>query len=269
MANIEYMQDLAEKFTNDEIPFLKDNDKFEFACEQCGQCCRNRDDILLNPLDVYHLSVAKQMSCKEILAKYGDRYIGSHSNLPVVRLKYRQEDNGQTTCYFLGRKDGKFYCRVQDYKPTVCRTYPLGKVQRFGKDESIKYFLQDLSDEKCAVMERAHNEHIQQTVVDWVGGYVKKSVSDRYSEIFNAFAQKYHKALNFKRFKKRATPEAFNLFFTMLENAMYGDFDKCLNDEDFLQKLRMNLEIVLEFAKLVDKNPMYLLELEKKARNIA
>ena len=267
MADIEYMKKLAEQFVKGEIPFLEENDKFEFACDQCGKCCRNRGDILLSPLDIYHLSIAKGMTGREILAKYGDRYIGDHSKLPVVRLKYRQEADGQTTCYFLGRKDGRFFCRVHEHKPTVCRTYPLGKMQSMKKDEVPegpvypKYFLQEEDPHgDCTGIRRAHREHITQTVVDWVGGSYKKSVSDRYSVIFNEFTQAYHKEFDYSRFEKRANPVVFNIFFGMLENAMYGDYDDCKDDEEFLQKLQFNLAMCLELVKRTNKNPRFLLD---------
>ncbi len=267
MADIEYMKMLAEKFEKGEIPFLEEKDQFEFACDQCGKCCRNRSDILLSPLDVYHLSIAKGMTCKQIIEKYGDRYVGSHSNLPVVRLKYREEPNGQTTCYFLGRKDGKFFCRVDEHKPTVCRTYPLGKMQSMKQDEVLKgpvlprYFLQDEAPHnECIGLKRAHKEHILQTVVDWVGGAYKKSVSDRYSAIFNEFTQAYHKAMNYKKFEKMANPVAFSIYFGVLENAMYADYDDCRDDESFLEKLEFNLAICVDIARRTCEDPNFMLK---------
>ena len=177
------------------------------------------------------------------------------------------EEDGQTTCYFLGRKDGKFFCRVHEHKPTVCRTYPLGKMQSMKKDEVPegpvypKYFLQEEDPHSdCTGIRRAHREHITQTVVDWVGGSYKKSVSDRYSVIFNEFTQAYHKEFDYSRFEKRANPVVFNIFFGMLENAMYGDYDDCKDDEEFLQKLQFNLAMCLELVKHTNKNPRFLLD---------
>lgn len=271
MADIEYMKKLAEKFAKGEIPFLEDKDQFEFACDQCGRCCRNRSDILLSPLDVYHLTKAKGMTGQEILAKYGDRYIGEHSKLPVVRLKYRQELDGQTTCYFLGRKDGKCFCRVHEYKPTVCRTYPLGKMQSAKKDASPeepvypKYFLQEEDPHSdCIGIKRAHREHVKQTVVDWVGGPRAKAVADRYSVIFNEFTQKYHQVFDYEKFEKNADPVSFKVFFGTLEVAMYADYAGCPNDCDFLQKLQYNLDMCIELAKQTNRNPRYVLDVMER-----
>lgn len=46
MPDVEYMKRLAERFERGEVPFLEANDKFEFACDQCGKCCRDRSDKL-------------------------------------------------------------------------------------------------------------------------------------------------------------------------------------------------------------------------------
>ena len=32
------------------------DDSFRFHCNVCGQCCKNRDDILLNPYDLYRIA---------------------------------------------------------------------------------------------------------------------------------------------------------------------------------------------------------------------
>ena len=48
-----YKEKLMKMYVKGELPVLKRNEKFNFACVQCGVCCRNRDDILLNPFDVY------------------------------------------------------------------------------------------------------------------------------------------------------------------------------------------------------------------------
>lgn len=266
MPDVEYMKRLAEKFERGEVPFLGANDTFEFACDQCGKCCRDREDILLSPLDIFHLSKATGKTGEEILEKYGDCYIGPQSNLPVVRLKYREDGNGHTTCYFLGQKDCKFYCRVHEHKPTVCRTYPLGKMQSFKKeDEKVdfkpKYFLQeDDTSGNCSGLERSRREHVQQTLVDWVGGKEKMEVADRCSEIFYSFTADYGKALKLDRIKKKAFPVVLEMFFGMLGKMIYSDFDDCQDDEQFLKKLEFNLGMALVLVKKTSENPNYILD---------
>ncbi len=52
----------------------KRNEKFNFACVQCGECCRNRDDILLNPFDVFRLCREKKMTLSDFIEKYCEFY---------------------------------------------------------------------------------------------------------------------------------------------------------------------------------------------------
>ena len=34
---------------------IGENDSFGFTCKQCGTCCMNRSDIILNPYDIYRV----------------------------------------------------------------------------------------------------------------------------------------------------------------------------------------------------------------------
>ncbi len=262
MGNMEYLKRLAEKFENDEIPFLEEEDEFEFACDQCGNCCRNRSDILLTPLDIFHLTQALGKTPKEIVLKYGDCYIGDHSRLPIVRLKFREELDGQTTCYFLGRKDGKFYCRVHDKKPGVCRTYPLGKLQAYKVDDTtkstngVKYFSQEYDPNgDCIGWHRAHREGIKQKVVDWVGGKEKKTAGDRYSEMFNEFSGKYVKIMNIKKLEKEAHPVVVEALFGIIGQLLYLNYLDCMDEEAFFVRLEENYAKVLELTETVCADP--------------
>ncbi len=262
MAEIEYMKRLAEKFERGEIPFLEEEDEFVFACDQCGQCCRNRSDILLTPLDIFHLSQALGKTPVEIVHKYGDCYVGDNSHLPVVRLKYREELDGQTTCYFLGRRDGKFICRVHEKKPGVCRTFPLGKMQAYKVDDKtqgtngVKYFAQEYDpNANCVGAHRARREGITQKVVDWVGGHEKKRVSDRYSELFNEFIEKYHKVMKLERLKRRAHPVVVEALFGLIGNLLYFNYQDCLDDDAFLVRLEENYSKILELTEKVCTDP--------------
>ena len=35
---------------------LKPGQTFRFHCTQCGDCCRNREDILLTPYDLFRIA---------------------------------------------------------------------------------------------------------------------------------------------------------------------------------------------------------------------
>ena len=267
-----YKMQLAEKFQKGEIGFLDENSEFEFACDQCGKCCRNRDDILLTPFDLYHMVRATGKPIEEIISKYGDTYIGDSSHLPIVRLRYREEPDGSTTCYFLGHKDGKAICRIHDNKPTVCRIYPLGKMVALQpKDSTVpvdlkpKYFLQQEPDEKCVGLARSHREHVKQVVVDWIGGKENMEHADRYSMLFNGFLLEYNKLLKFDDLVKR--PELANMYFKMIAIKIYYDYDFSVDDDAFLEQMKSNLDEVLWLTRIMEKSPEEILEAIKKKRD--
>ena len=64
----DYKEILVEQYEKGLVPTITREQDFCFDCVQCGECCRNREDILLNPLDVFlpvsytHLDVYKRQS---------------------------------------------------------------------------------------------------------------------------------------------------------------------------------------------------------------
>jgi Fe-S-cluster containining protein len=117
-------------------PIGKDQE-FHFHCDQCGECCKNRVDILLSPFDLCRMAKALNKPLPEVLQEYGNLYLGNTSKMPLVSLKMR-EDNGK--CPFL-MDDNR--CKIHSNKPTVCALYPLGRgASREGKKAKIFYILQ-------------------------------------------------------------------------------------------------------------------------------
>lgn len=270
MPDIEYMKRLAEKLEKGEINFLDENDEFVFSCEQCGKCCRNRGDILLSPLDLYNLVKATGKHVMEIVERYGDCYVGSSSHLPVVRLRFREEIDGSNTCYFLGKRDGKFYCRVHEHKPGVCRTYPLGKVGAFGKDgqeeatKKVQYFLQEEPDEGvCVGHDRSKRENITQRVVDWVGGAERKRISDQYSQIFNSFSVDFCKKVDPSVLEK--TPMLHGIYYAIVSSLMYSDYDFTVTPDQFLIQMQSNMEKIIRLTEIAMEHPDKIVKWSKEA----
>jgi len=98
------------------------DDTFKFKCLECGKCCRNREDLLLNSRDLFNIAKKLGISMEQALEQYCETYIGKDSKMPVVRLK---PQGAGRVCPLL-KKDGK--CSVHDSKPTVCALFPLGRV---------------------------------------------------------------------------------------------------------------------------------------------
>ena len=59
---------------------------FRFRCKQCGNCCRNREDILISPYDLFRIARHLSMTPKDVIDRYCHFYIGTGSHLPVVLL---------------------------------------------------------------------------------------------------------------------------------------------------------------------------------------
>jgi hypothetical protein len=112
------------------LNYLGPEDTFRFGCDCCGECCKNRGDILLNAYDIMRLQEYLDISFQELLFTYCELYIGNNSGLPLVRLRT------DARCPFLLHKK----CYVQDAKPAVCALFPLGRIY---DGEQVRYFLQE------------------------------------------------------------------------------------------------------------------------------
>ncbi len=114
------------------------DDTFHFGCRQCGKCCINREDILLNAKDVYNLCNALSLTPGQVMKQYCEVYIGQDSRLPIVRLK---PQGSIKRCPLL--KDRK--CSVHNLKPAVCAMYPIGRAIRIDTCEVGSKDLQTLT----------------------------------------------------------------------------------------------------------------------------
>lgn len=117
------MNKMAEMASTWKLKMLQDANKFNFKCTECGKCC-NHIDILLSPYDVYKLArwlnkTVLQLIDEEVISIHR----GNSSNMPMAMLK--QAESGP--CEFL--KDNK--CSIHEFRPKICRLYPLGAVQGF------------------------------------------------------------------------------------------------------------------------------------------
>ena len=141
---------------------LDPDEPFRFHCTMCGKCCINREDLLLNPRDMYNLAKELGMTPHEVMNTYCETYIGSDSRLPMMRLKPRGEIK---RCPLL--KDRK--CSVHNSKPTVCALFPIGRGIAGEKGnihsltvKDIRYFF---SEPGCGDDSETH------TVREWLGEF--------------------------------------------------------------------------------------------------
>lgn len=115
------------------------DDEFEFACLACGNCCRNREDLLVTPYDIFRIAKYLQMSMKEVIEKYCEVYIGDDSRLPVVRIKPKIHN---LVCPFLK----KGLCGIQEAKPLICGIYVKKRImQSNGKNPVVSWLFLHLT----------------------------------------------------------------------------------------------------------------------------
>jgi hypothetical protein len=133
------------------LPKLGMDDTLTFSCTRCGRCCRDRDDVLLTPLDLFKIANHLNMKIGEVMEQFCDCYEGQNSKIPVVRIKPKSY---QQTCPFLK----KGICQIHSVKPTICALFPLGRMTNFETDEFM-YFVQPA---KCGKAGR------ERTIRDWL-----------------------------------------------------------------------------------------------------
>ena len=102
------------------------------GCDGCSACCHGMgSSIILDPLDVYRLSINLSKPVNELLAGPLELNVADGIILPNLKMTGTKE-----ACSFLDA-DGR--CTVHAFRPGICRMFPLG---RFYENHSFQYFLQ-------------------------------------------------------------------------------------------------------------------------------
>lgn len=212
----------AEEYLN--LPKLTKKDSFEFGCNQCGECCRNRDNenaIMLTPLDVYKISKYLNITTVEFIEKYCYGYCGDNSKFPIVILKTKVY---RGVCVF-----SKGKCSIHPVKPAVCALFPLGRMT-IGKDSELTYFMQKTS---CG-------NKTKYTVEEWLSEFnmledekitvIWQKKLFEFSEVVRKLCEKY--------------PTAIHIFTDfMFLGRIYLDYD---TSKDFLPQFEVNCTKVSE-----------------------
>lgn len=110
-------------------------------CEGCFECCKGMgESILLDPYDIYLLTLNLNCSFEILLQKYVELTVVSGIILPHIKMQ-----EGSERCGFL--EDGG-RCGIHAFRPGLCRLFPLGR--NYTGDELRYFLLQDA----CTVMNR-------------------------------------------------------------------------------------------------------------------
>ena len=102
-------------------------------CMGCHDCCEGMgDSVVLDPLDVFRLSVGLKKAPQELVSTGLIQCDAMDGNiLPHLCMTGKKE-----CCVFLNEQ-GR--CQIHSFRPGFCRLFPLG---RYYEDGGFKYFLQ-------------------------------------------------------------------------------------------------------------------------------
>ncbi len=101
-------------------------------CAGCSACCHGMgESIVLDPLDIYRLTVNLEMSFETLMQQSIELNVVDGVILPNLKMSGADE-----ACGFL---DSTGRCSNHAHRPGICRLFPLGRVY---KDDDFQYFLQ-------------------------------------------------------------------------------------------------------------------------------
>ena len=137
--------------------------KAEFPCTSCDTNCCKEYVIFVNAHDIYRLCRGTGLNPRDFLEIYGakDYDLGIKVKEGLLDLALKQKDGG---CMFLEESKDIFRCTVNDFKPSVCKSYPFQ--MKNGK-------LIQMSDKMCPVewdtkeFESMMTSHLKKDEDEW------------------------------------------------------------------------------------------------------
>lgn len=214
------------------------DDTFRFHCTACGKCCINREDILLNPRDLFRIAKYLNKTPVDVYHEYCESYIGQHSHIPIVRLK---PIGHIKRCPFLKNRK----CAVHDAKPGVCALYPLGRyikveandVSNALENPTVQYLNQGVT---CGDGREIH------TVREWLAGFniaLEDQAFIRWHQMVAYMGKTLEKAE--KKLSEGTMMKVWNTVMIL----MYFNYD---TDRDYLSQFEENAENVKSVMNVVE-----------------
>ena len=210
------------------------DDSFKFQCKQCGSCCINREDILLEPRDIYNISKELGLTPDEMCKQYCESYIGPDSRVPIVRLKPR---GSIKRCPLL--KDRK--CGVHRSKPLVCALFPIGRCLMVDQESGgqKKFKVEDISfifnGAECGA-----NTEESHTVREWLTEF-GIPVEDAFFVLWQNVVMEIGEV--FRKMEKRVKPETMQMVWSAAIVGLYLHYD---TGKEFLPQFEENAAKYLE-----------------------
>ena len=214
------------------------DDSFKFSCKQCGKCCINREDILLNPRDIFNMSKELKVSITDFIDVYCEKYIGSDSHMVIVRLKPR---GSIKRCPLL--KEQK--CMAHKAKPTVCALYPLGRAFMFKENKSPDDF--NVDDIEYIYNGEHCGDNESYTVREWLELF---NIPTK-DEFFVSWQKAILKVMNtISKIQAKPNTECIlDILWTVIYVQLYLKYD---TDKDFMEQFEKNKA---ELFKILDAVP--------------
>lgn len=100
-------------------------------CAGCSACCSKMASIILDPLDIWQMSVGLGKSFEKLLEEHIELNVADGVILPNMKMSGKEE-----RCSFL---DSRGRCSIHAFRPGICRLFPLG---RYYEEKGFRYFLQ-------------------------------------------------------------------------------------------------------------------------------
>lgn len=158
-------EEAIKRCLGQEAKMIDIDDTFDFECQQCGQCCMNRQDIILNPFDIYQIAKHENKTPKEIMEQYLIADLGRDSRLPMVLLNCDMENHWCPFLKFDAADGCKFKCTIHDCSPGACQNHPIGAMFAYGQKETLTFCKVEQCDNS-----KGHNHLVK--VRDYVARYI-------------------------------------------------------------------------------------------------
>jgi|GEM_PF-1046146 len=180
------------------------NKKFE--CLRCALCCKNTN---FSNVNIDQKTIGERLAKKGLylgaekskigillfndefkkLREFADKYGIDFHPVPLFFVIDRISENAIILCWTLGHKVCPFLkknddhsCLVEEFKPLVCRAFPIIKNI---KDTKMKY----LSSRRCPGVLKTENQEIDFTSFYENELEAAKTVDKKMQEIFNCFSK--------------------------------------------------------------------------------
>lgn len=97
---------------------------FSFECIQCGKCCIN-NVINLFTHDIVRLKRKLKKQTTDLIREGIFVIDYDRFGFPIAFLNFTRKPNGLYKCPFLEWRENKYWCKIYDARPFVCRMFPI------------------------------------------------------------------------------------------------------------------------------------------------